>query len=277
MLKLTRLSFIFPLFVFGVLNSQIQANIIGSDDRVPMLSEAMPWSAIGKLSIGEDKVCTATLVARDIILTAAHCLLNTETKRSLHLEETILFSPNLKEGHALHNASITAVWMGTFDPYSQPWQDYAFAKISQPLGEIYGFLKVKSYPGVGLDHGESEIVSLPGYSIDFEDAQTAGVHLNCAIQARLIENDIIKLLSHDCDMRMGASGAPLLSFTGSEASIIGINLAQRNFLTSISDLLGIPTFYSPRTTANLAVTTDRMIGLFNILSRPIYHSNFISL
>ena len=41
-----------------------------------------PWSAIGKLNNGIGS-CTATLIARDRVLTAAHCVVSARTRRFL--------------------------------------------------------------------------------------------------------------------------------------------------------------------------------------------------
>jgi protease YdgD len=270
MSKLRQIGLSILLLSLGSFSSSLSAHILGSDDRVPMLSEALPWSAIGRLTIGDNKICTATLVGRDLILTAAHCLLDQDTNKSIHLDQVVTFSPSLKEGKAYHHAQVVSAWLGTFEPQSQPWQDYAFARLSEPLGEIYGTLAIKSFSGSDLSQSRPEIVSLPGYSTDFHEAQTAGVHLNCAIRDRLYEDEKVKLLSHDCDMKIGASGAPLLSFIGAEASIIGVNIAERNFVNNVSILLGLPATYNPRTTANIAVSTDRMMGLFQILTQSIY-------
>jgi V8-like Glu-specific endopeptidase len=257
-----------------LLSSSVWANVIGSDDRVPMLSDTMPWSAIGRLSIGESGVCTATLVASDIILTAAHCLIDERSGRLHHLDKAVVFSPNYKNGAAYHHARVISVWMGTRTPRKELWNDYAFARISEPLGNMYGTIPVRSFDGDHLEKEGPKLVSLAGYSLDFEEAKTAGVHLNCNIKQVVKDDDIRKLLAHDCDMRPGASGGPILSFTNESAVIVGVNVAERNYMISVSRILGRSIPYNLRTSANLAVTTDRMMGLYNILTRPMGGGGF---
>lgn len=60
--------------------------ILGTDDRIPLTSQKYPWSAIGRIvSIGADRrsqwSCTGALVASDVVLTNAHCVLNPETSQ----------------------------------------------------------------------------------------------------------------------------------------------------------------------------------------------------
>ncbi|MEM6402639.1 MAG: trypsin-like serine protease [Cyanobacteria bacterium P01_D01_bin.116] len=53
--------------------------VIDWDDRVPMLSRKYPWSAIGRVQgfdgNGGSYHCTGTLIAEDVVLTNAHCVM----------------------------------------------------------------------------------------------------------------------------------------------------------------------------------------------------------
>lgn len=52
----------------------INDHFFGRDDRVIMDTGTFPWSVIGYVTLDEGGTCTATLVADNVIATAAHCI-----------------------------------------------------------------------------------------------------------------------------------------------------------------------------------------------------------
>ena len=52
------------------------APCFGHDDRVPVNDTTQsPWDAVGQLETASGNLCTATLIAPNLALTAGHCLL----------------------------------------------------------------------------------------------------------------------------------------------------------------------------------------------------------
>jgi V8-like Glu-specific endopeptidase len=200
--------------------------IIGSkDDRIPMTSRDYPWSAIGKIEgIGADGggySCTGTLIAEDVVLTNAHCVVNPKTRK---VSQAIAFQPNLVNGVVKSKNDVayaTNVYYGTdfkngnLADYANDW---AILKLNKPIGKKYGYLGWKSLPSSTLV-GDTKKFALVGYSGDFPNPEikgletytagksmTAGVHLGCSILRRQ-DN----LLYHNCDTNGGASGGAIIS------------------------------------------------------------------
>jgi protease YdgD len=211
--------------------------ILGSDDRIPMTSKDYPWSAVGKIEgIGDDGrgySCTGTLIAEDLVLTNAHCVVNPETGK---LSKAIAFEPNLINGIVPDKNDVayaTAVHpgtyfkKGTFDDFVDDW---AILKLNKSIGKKYGYLGWKSLPSSTLV-GDTQKFALVGYSGDFPnpkkkgyedltagESNTAGVHLGCSILRH--KNNF---LYHNCDTNHGASGGAIIANLDGKYYIVALH------------------------------------------------------
>lgn len=203
------------------------------DDRVPMTSSQYPWSAIGRLeySVGDNRlgICTGSLVAADVVLTNAHCVINLETHEVI---ADVTFKPNLINGrvaNAADVATVVDVIYGTdfrdSDAVPHP-NDWAFVKLDRPLGATYGTLAWTSLSVSELLRTYDRELMLAGYSGDFpasRPGRTAGVHDGCSILGEA-EGSLL----HDCDTFGGSSGGPVLAVIDGEFRIVALNSAERS-------------------------------------------------
>jgi len=238
------------LVVFGLLSSFAhageQANVFGNDERRELTSTQAPWGQIGRL-YGPGGTCTATLVGKDLILTAAHCVIDSKTKTFQKGEYK--FYPALRDNRSALSARVKYVWWGTTDPIGRRDLDWAIARLDQPLGTQLGWMGV-------LRTDLSQFVGLQavlvGYSGDLKSGQSA--HWTSSCRFTLWEASSSFAL-HDCDATRGSSGGPMIRNYNGEQKIIAVNVAERRGSREDS-LIHVPYTHD---VANIAISTSSFI------------------
>ncbi|MBW4561139.1 MAG: trypsin-like peptidase domain-containing protein [Mojavia pulchra JT2-VF2] len=225
----------------------------GIDDRTPMLSRQYPWSTIGRVqgttTDAKSYHCTGTLIADDIVLTNAHCVIDPETHQ---LSKKIQFLPNVINGVVSNErdvASAEQVIYGTDftgDSTTDQINDWAIIKIDKPLGRKYGYLGWKSLPASAFTENQKKLFFV-GYSGDYPDPKkkdyefldagqgwTAGFQAGCSIVGEEQE-----VLLHDCDTAGGSSGGPLIGLIDGEPYIVALNNAEIKDKKSHQDIINL--------------------------------------
>lgn len=68
----------------------LRPGIVGEDDRTILEDQGPPWDAVGQVGIGgfrSSVQCTGTLIAPDLVVTAAHCVVNPATGQPFPLRD----------------------------------------------------------------------------------------------------------------------------------------------------------------------------------------------
>lgn len=202
----------------------------GYDDRVRVDSGELPWRAIGILGLRVGRSCTATLVAPDIVLTAAHCLV-TEDRRVVR--EGAFLAGFTRDGPSA-TARISDIYVnpefledrGGPGPGRGDGRDWAFVRLSQPIGDTQGYLPVLALSPDQqrlIEQRQGYAISQAGYSWD--TGEDISAHLDCTVDTFFDTGS----LRHNCDITLGDSGSPLLAdLGGGNYAVIGVSssLAQ---------------------------------------------------
>lgn len=206
----------------GLSSESSTQNVFGEDNRVVLDSPAFPFTAIGRLDNG----CTGTLLAPNLVLTAAHCVINSKTGRPNG--QVSFFRPGYSPSNRENKFWISDFWVGTYSPEENRTQDFAFLKLQTPVTG-FGSMVISSMP---FDHALPVKVSLGGYSNDKSKGEVLSYVPECQILektgVRNASNETSEKYLHDCDAVSGVSGGPLFWYNhgANQYDVIGITVSE---------------------------------------------------
>lgn len=201
--------------------------------RLQVSEHLFPWRAIGRINLAGRGYCTATLIARDVVLTAAHCLWNRETGRWYPLQyltfvagmhgDTVQGSSQIKRMLVSRKVKVTA------NPSNKPWRDvrfdWALLKLTVPLGDLLGYLNM--FDGRRISVGMSVVHA--GYHENYQHGLT--VQRDCFITGI---HDQRRLLRSNCQSGRGDSGGPLLLHKDERWYLLGLHSVKGGRFTSLA-------------------------------------------
>lgn len=191
----------------------INDHFFGNDDRVLVPVGDAPWRYMGTLHIEHGGTCSATLVGRNVIATAAHCISS---------ESGVNAAARFESSDGAREARVTAYLIDPNYNYRRftttdeiDGLDWALLRIDQPLGDTYGHATVASITGPGRPLS-TELMQA-GYSWD------TGGRLSGNLRCRMIEMHADNTFAHECDTTRGDSGSGFLIRNGAGFDLVGVD------------------------------------------------------
>lgn len=173
------------------------------------------WEAVGRLDIGQRSFCTGTLIAQDLVLTAAHCALDKRTGKP-YLPGEVTFRAGLSNGSALAERKVVQIAAhpkyGANDPLTAASvrADVALMRLEEPIPHSIAD-PFALHDGRAL----SDEISIASYGRGRSEAITR--ERSCRILDR-----IQGLITFNCDITFGSSGSAILAKNGSRWQILSV-------------------------------------------------------
>ena len=167
-------------------------------------NDARAWQAVGRIDAQGVGFCTGTLIAADLVLTAAHCVYDPRTAVPVEAEG-LTFNAGMTAGHAAAQRDVAQVVAhpgyrpGTPISEENVRHDVALLRLATPIPthEIAPFA-IHDGP---LTAGQVSVVS---YGRGREDS------LSRQNSCDIVETHD-RIVTMDCDVTFGSSGAPVFS------------------------------------------------------------------
>lgn len=181
--------------------------------RMLEAEEAASFRGVGRLNIAGSRFCTATLVAPDVIVTAAHCLFHPLTgARVADRELRFVAGYRVRDRAALRRVTRTVVDPGyAFEAratYAGVGTDLALGRLDRPVPEA-----VTPFATAALGNGPP--LAIVSYGQDRPHAPS--IETPCGIVERTGP-----VLALDCAVTYGASGSPLFQGEGADLRLVGV-------------------------------------------------------
>ncbi len=183
--------------------------------RLTLRQDVLGWEAVGRVDLGRSNYCTGVLIATDLVLTAAHCVVKPERQEIVPVD-TITFRAGLRDDVAIAESGVSqlvvspAYLSGLRNTAERVRQDVALLKLSNPISAATASpFRVTS---LSADTSRISVVS-------FARGRDAALSREnrCNVTGR--GNG---LMQFDCDLYYGSSGAPVFDLSSGRPRIVSI-------------------------------------------------------
>jgi protease YdgD len=231
-----------PLTIVQASAGKLQPGIFGNDDRRVIDQQSAPWSAIGQVNATgyrRAKRCTGSLIANNLVITAAHCVMDPWKRKPFPLHQ-IHFLAGVKRSGWLGHSTAKCLqfppgyeYVGpTTNLPNLPFQDVPRRALLRDIVLIVLKDDLNNIPPLRIDRAKdlgSDIV-LVHASYPSDRRYVLSGHFGCHLLAQ-DQN----LWFTDCDTHTASSGGPVFiqSKDGLKLAAIMVGVAKQSYSIAV--------------------------------------------
>lgn len=177
------------------------------------------WQAVGRLNLGNIGFCTATLIAPDKVLTAAHCLYDKATGKRFPVAK-MQFLADWRMGRAAAYRNVErAITLPDYayssdNKLARVRHDLALIELARPIR----LPSIRPFP-IGAELRPGETLGVVSYAEG--RAQAPSLQQSCHVLGR--DSGFFVM---SCDIDFGSSGAPVFAIRHGQVQIVSVISAK---------------------------------------------------